>query len=222
VNIRELHSWDVTPREARELQESLRTRVVASWKARRVRTVVGTDISFPSKREVLAAAVVVSFPEMKVIETRVAKGPNTFPYVPGLLSFREAPMLAEVLSDVRSDPDVILCDGQGTAHPRGMGLACHVGLIVEKPTIGCAKSKLYGTFDPPGEGKGKWSPLLGRDGGVVGAVLRTRAGVSPVFVSAGHLVSLEKALEIVLSCSPKYRIPEPLRLAHKLAAGQEV
>jgi deoxyribonuclease V len=193
-----------------------------SWERRTVKTVVGTDVSFPSKGEILAAAVVVSYPAMEVIETAVRRGRVGFPYVPGLLSFREAPTLAEALRAVKSKPDVVLCDGQGLAHPRGMGLACHVGLLTDKTTIGCAKSRLYGTFDPPGERKGQWSELLGKDGDTVGAVLRTRDGVSPVYVSVGHKISLEAAIEIILRCSPKYRIPEPLRLAHRLAGGYAV
>jgi deoxyribonuclease V len=222
MKIKQLHSWDVTPREAREIQESLSAGVIRSWRKGGVKTVAGTDISFPSRDEVLAAAVVLTYPELEVIETEVRRGPNTFPYVPGLLSFREAPMLAEVLGSITAEPDVILCDGQGLAHPRGMGLACHVGLLTDRATVGCAKSRLYGEFDPPGEAKGEWSPLVGKEGDTVGAVLRTRTGVSPVFVSIGHRITLEAAVDIVLECSPKYRIPEPLRLAHRLAAGLAV
>jgi deoxyribonuclease V len=219
MKIKQLHSWDVSPREAREIQESLRDNVIASWDKISVKTVVGTDISFPSKQEVLAAAVVLAYPEMKVLETKIRRGPNTFPYVPGLLSFREAPMLAEVLGALSTEPDVILCDGQGLAHPKGMGLACHVGLLADRAAIGCAKSRLFGTFEQPGEAKGEWSALLDKEGDTIGAVLRTRDGVSPVYVSIGHRVTLGVALEIVMNCSPKYRIPEPLRLAHRLAAG---
>lgn len=222
MKIKKLHSWDVTPREARAIQESLRMRVIDSWNKRSVKTVVGTDVSFPSKGEVLAAAVVVAYPGMEVLEARVRRGPGGFPYVPGLLSFREAPMLAEALSALRIEPDVILCDGQGMAHPRGMGLACHVGLLADRPAIGCAKSRLIGAFEAPGEAKGRWSALLGKDGATIGAVLRTRDRVSPVYVSVGHRITLPKAIEIVLNCSLKYRIPEPLRFAHRLASGREV
>jgi deoxyribonuclease V len=222
MHVRKLHSWNVTPREAREIQDRLRGEVACSWDDRPVRTLAGTDMSFPSKAEVLAAVVVVTYPHMKVVETRVRGGPCTFPYVPGLLAFREAPMLIEALSSLTTEPDVILCDGQGLAHPKGMGLACHVGLLADAPTIGCAKSRLYGSFEEPGAARGSSSDLLGRNGEVIGCVLRTRARVSPVYVSVGHKIDIETAVKLILGCSPKYRIPEPLRMAHKLAAGERV
>lgn len=222
MRINQLHSWDVTPREARAIQEDLRSRVIDAWDDRPINVVVGTDVSFPSKTEVLAAVVAVSYPDLSVVESVVRRGECTFPYVPGFLAFREAPILLGALSDLKTNADLVLCDGQGLAHPRGMGLACHVGIMIDLPTIGCAKSLLYGTYDDPGKSRGGWSPLLGKTGDRVGAVLRTRSKVSPVFVSVGHRVVLEKAIEIVLGCSPKYRIPEPLRMAHKLAAGEPV
>jgi deoxyribonuclease V len=187
-----------------------------------VKTVAGTDVSFPTKTEVLAAVVVVSYPDMTIVETSLRRGPCNFPYVPGFLAFREAPMLAKALAPLRVEPDVILCDGQGLAHPRGMGLACHVGLLADAPAVGCAKSRLFGTYREPATAKGSRSDLFGRDGEVIGAVLRTRAGVSPVYVSVGHKIILSKAVDLVLACSPRYRIPEPLRMAHKLAAGERL
>ena len=222
MKIRQLHSWDVTPREARVIQEDLRSRVIDAWDDKPLNVVVGTDVSFPSKTEVLAAVVAVAYPDLSILESVVSRGKCTFPYVPGFLAFREAPMLLEALSNLKTKTDLVLCDGQGLAHPRGMGLACHVGILIDLPTIGCAKSLLYGTYDNPGESRGGWSPLLGKTGGRVGAVLRTRSTVSPVYVSVGHKIVLEKAIEVVLGCSPKYRIPEPLRMAHKLAAGEPV
>lgn len=217
--MRTLHSWDVTPREARELQDRLRSRVVCAWSGGPIRTVAGTDVSFPSKNRALAAVVVLSYPELEILETSVRRAPCRFPYVPGLLSFREAPVLIQALSTLRTEPDVILCDGQGKAHPRGMGLACHIGLMADRPTVGCAKSRLYGAYDEPAQDRGNWSPLMGKESDTVGAVLRTRDNVSPVYVSVGHKVDLDTAIEVILNCSPKYRIPEPLRMAHKLAAG---
>jgi deoxyribonuclease V len=220
LKIQALHSWEVTPREARVIQDDLSTRVINDWDDKPIDVVVGTDVSFPSKTEVLAAVVAVSYPDLNVIESVVRRGKCTFPYVPGLLAFREAPMLLEALSALKTKTDIVLCDGQGLAHPRGMGLACHVGILIDLPTVGCAKSLLCGTYDNPRKSRGGWSPLLGKTGGRVGAVLRTRSNVSPVFVSVGHKIVLEKAVEIILDCSPKYRIPEPLRMAHKLAAGE--
>jgi deoxyribonuclease V len=222
MKIHRLHSWDVTPREARVIQEDLRSRVSEVWDGRPVNVVVGTDVSFPSKTEVLAAVVAVTYPDVSVLESVVRRGKCTFPYVPGFLAFREAPMLLEALSELKTRTDVVLCDGQGLAHPRGMGLACHVGILIDLPTVGCAKSLLYGTYDDPGEARGGWSPLLGKTGDRVGAVLRTRSKVSPVYVSVGHKIDLENAIDVVMGCSPKFRIPEPLRMAHKLAAGVPV
>lgn len=212
----------MTPRAAREIQERLRSKVTDSWDGRGIEIVVGTDVSYPSKNRVLAAAVAVSYPRLKVIETVVEKGRCTFPYVPGLLSFREIPVLAGALEAMKTAPDVILCDGQGMAHPRAMGLACHLGLVMDRPTIGCAKSRLYGEFDPPAPKKGSRSPLRDKAGETVGVALRTRDNVSPVFVSVGHKIDLTKSIRVVLTCSPKYRIPEPLRMAHKLAGGEPV
>ena len=218
MKIRKLHSWDVSPREARKIQDDLRARVIEDWDGRPINVVVGTDVSFPSKTEALAAVVALSYPDLSLIESLVRRGECAFPYVPGLLAFREAPILLEALAALGNEPDVVLCDGQGLAHPKGMGLASHLGILIDIPTIGCAKSRLYGTHDDPRASRGGWSPLLGKTGDTVGAVVRTRSDVSPVFVSVGHRIVLEKAIEVVLGCSPKYRIPEPLRAAHRLAA----
>jgi deoxyribonuclease V len=222
LKIKKLHSWEVTPRQARAIQEDLRGRVIAAWDGRPVNVVVGTDMSFPSKTEVRAAVVALSYPGLEVMESVVKSGKCTFPYVPGLLGFREAPMLLQALSALKTEPDLVLCDGQGLAHPLGMGLACHVGILIDLPTIGCAKSRLYGAYDDPATARGSWAPLLGKTGDIIGAVVRTRDDVSPVFVSVGHRATLEKAIEIVVGCSPRYRIPEPLRMAHKLAAVERV
>ena len=192
--------------------------MIEDWDGRPINVVVGTDVSFPSKTEALAAVVALSYPDLSLIESLVRRGECAFPYVPGLLAFREAPILLEALAALGNEPDVVLCDGQGLAHPKGMGLASHLGILIDIPTIGCAKSRLYGTHDDPRASRGGWSPLMGKTGDTVGAVLRTRSNVSPVFVSVGHRIALDKAIEVVLGCSPKYRIPEPLRAAHRLAA----
>lgn len=145
-----------------------------------------------------------------------------FPYIPGLLAFREVPALLAALEELKTEPDILLCDAQGIAHPRRIGMATHVGLVTDKPSIGCAKSLLYGKYEEPGNAKGQNSPLVADAGETIGAVVRTRDGVQPVFVSIGHRIDLNKSVEVVLSCSLKYRIPEPLRLAHKLAAGEKI
>ena len=164
---------------------------------------------------VWAGAVVCSYPDLVVMEEAWVEGKSTFPYIPGFLSFREIPVLLEALNRLKTRPDVILCDGQGTAHPRRMGLASHLGLLLDRSTIGCAKSRLVGEFSNLKPGKGSFS-FLYHKGRVIGAAARTRAGVKPVFVSPGNRITLEESLEIVFYCSPKYRIPEPLRRAHNL------
>jgi len=168
----------------------------------------------------MAAVVVLTFPGLELMETRTRMAACTFPYVPGYLSFREVPALVACLERVRSGFDVLMCDAQGLAHPRRMGLATHVGILLDSPVIGCAKSVLYGEFTEPGRRKGSVSHMRGRDGEIVGAAVRTRDGVKPVYVSVGNRIDLETSVDLVLSCSPRYRIPEPLRLAHNLSVGR--
>lgn len=166
-----------------------------------------------------AAVVVMTYPEMETVECRLFHAQVTFPYVPGLLSFREIPVLAPALESLVTRPDILLIDGQGVAHPRRFGIACHLGLLFDVSAIGCAKSRLTGSFDEPALVKGSYSMLKdGRD--VIGAALRSRDGTRPVFVSVGHKVDLDSALRIVLACAQKYRIPEPTRRAHLAAAGK--
>ncbi|MEW5807733.1 MAG: deoxyribonuclease V [Acidobacteriota bacterium] len=220
--VRMLHPWKVSPQQARAIQNSLSKKVIQNWDNRHVRTIAGADVSFPDSDTVLAAVVIVTYPNMKVIETRLRSGKCEFPYIPGLLAFREVPALISVLEELKSEPDILMCDAQGIAHPRGMGLATHIGILTDKPSIGCAKSCLYGKYDEPGDRKGDFSYLTNNSGERIGAVLRTRDGVQPVFVSVGHRIDLNKSIDIVLACSLKFRIPEPLRLAHKLAAGEKI
>jgi deoxyribonuclease V len=184
--------------------------------------VAGADVGFPDKHTVLAAVVVLSFPELEVVESSISTQDVTFPYVPGFLSFREVPGLLSALENIEHTPDVLLCDAQGIAHQRRMGLAAHVGLLVDVPVLGCAKSVLYGKFSPPGEKRGAYSHMLDDEGRVIGAAVRTRDRVRPVYVSIGNRIDLETAIDIVLACSFKYRIPRPLRLAHRLSVGEDV
>jgi deoxyribonuclease V len=210
-------AWKVTPREGIEIQKRLRSRVKRAWDGRAVGLVAGADVHFPSKGAVRAAVAILSYPALELVETSLYEGPCTFPYVPGLLSFREIPPLLEAWKKLRRRPDVVLCDGQGIAHPRGLGLASHFGLVLGVPTVGCAKSPLFGKFEEPGRKRGDSSPIEDPRGRTIGRVVRTRDGTRPLYVSVGHLVSLRKAISFVLACSSRYRIPEPLRVAHHLA-----
>lgn len=214
-----IHRWDLTPREAAGVQARLRSKVVRDDRLGAVRRVAGTDVGFEKGGAVTRAAVVVlTYPELDLADYAIARLPTKFPYVPGLLSFREAPAILAALERLKLRPDLILCDGQGYAHPRRCGLASHIGLLAGIPTIGAAKSRLLGTYDEPPQKRGAWRPLLD-DGETIGAVLRTRSGVKPIFVSIGHRVSLETAVRYVMGCAPRYRLPETTRWAHRLASG---
>lgn len=217
-----LHEWKVGTRRAKEIQLELAGRLVPEWDGRDIGLIAAADVGFPDRNTVLAAVVVLTFPGLEIVETRVKKGKVSFPYVPGYLSFREVPGLLGCLEKVRATPDVLMCDAQGLAHPRGMGLATHVGILLDSPVLGCAKSVLYGMFAEPGAGKGSISYMRGRDGGIVGAAVRTRDGVKPVYVSVGNRIDLATSVGLVLACSPRYRIPVPLRLAHNLSVGKLV
>ena len=213
------HRWNLTPQEAIALQQELRSEVVADHPIDidAVRLVAGVDVSV--KNDVSQAAVVVAtFPDFHPVETVRASRPTPFPYVPGLLSFREGPVLEEAFERLTTEPDVFVFDGNGLAHPRRVGIASHMGLWLGRPTVGCAKTRLAGRHENVPPEKGAWAPLMDK-GQVIGAALRTRAGTNPVFVSPGHLSDLASALDLVLRCSPKFRLPEPIRLAHNAAGA---
>lgn len=215
------HPWKVSPREARAIQESLRNKVITRDDSGKIRTVAGVDVGFEDwGRTSRAAAALLSFPELELIEHSLIRQPTNFPYVPGLLSFREIPAVMAALEKLDQTPDLIICDGHGIAHPRRFGLACHLGVLTNLPTIGAAKSRFIGEFEEPGFEKGDQSYLLDDDE-VIGAVLRTRAHVKPLFVSPGHRVSLPTAVNLVLKCCPKYRLPETTRWADHLASTRE-
>jgi len=212
-----VHRWDVSPREALIIQKSLRPRVLVRDLKGLIRTVAGVDMAYTSNGKHFWAAVCLWDVILEqVLEERWIRGRVRFPYIPGLLSFREAPGILEVLGLLQRKPDAVLCDGQGIAHPRGLGLASHVGLFLQIPTVGCAKRRLVGQHTEVGPHKGDQCPLIHR-GRVLGAVLRTRERVKPVFVSPGNNVSVARASSLVLRCCTRYRIPEPLRRAHLLA-----
>jgi deoxyribonuclease V len=214
-----MHRWDLTPKEAAALQAQLRDRVVREDRLGPVRHVAGVDVGFEGEGKITRAAVaVLRFPELEPVEQAIARVPTTFPYVPGLLSFREAPAVLEAFARLRIQPDLILYDGQGVAHPRRFGIAAHVGVLLDLPSIGVAKTRLIGEHGPVPTTKGRWAPL--RDGDeLIGAVLRTRAHVKPLYVSIGHRVSLDTAIRYVMACVTRYRLPETTRLAHRLASG---
>jgi len=213
------YPWPTTAAAARLIQEALAPRVVREDRIGRVSRVAGVDVGFEDGGKTTRAAVaVLSFPELEPVDQTVYRCPTCFPYVPGYLSFREVPSVLEALQLLASPPDLILCDGQGLAHPRRFGLACHLGVLTDIPTIGVAKSRLIGEHEPLAPGKASWVPLVHK-GETIGAVLRTRDNVSPVYVSIGHRVSLATAIDYVLRCTPRYRLPETTRRAHRLASG---
>jgi deoxyribonuclease V len=218
MRIHALHEWTLSPREAVALQRSLAGRVRLEPGPRRVTRVAGVDMGFEDGGRIARAAVVVmSYPELQVVETRIAREATRFPYVPGLLSFRELPAVLAALEQVEEPPSLVLCDGQGIAHPRRLGIASHLGIVTELPTIGVGKSRLVGEYREPGREKGCRSDLKDGDE-VIGTVLRTRTNVRPLFVSPGHRVTHEDAVHWVLACAPRYRLPEPIRAADRLAS----
>jgi deoxyribonuclease V len=216
MKTRDLHRWDVTYREAVAIQEELCGRVILrdNRLPDPLRTVAGADISYDRGSDLFFAVVaMMSYPELTLLEEATFSAHVSFPYIPGLLSFREGPPLIAAFAKLNQPPDFVLFDGQGIAHPRGIGLATHMGLILDRPAIGCAKSRLVGTHAPVGEKRGDWTGLIHQDR-QVGAVLRTRDRVKPLFISQGHRIGMERAIELVLACCLGYRIPEPTRLAH--------
>jgi deoxyribonuclease V len=202
------------------IQETLRQHVITRDRLRKPRTVAGVDVGFEEAGRVTRAAVaVLDFPELTLCESAVVRRKTRFPYVPGYLSFRETPAVLAALDKLRGIPDLLLCDGQGYAHPRRFGFACHLGLLADIPSIGVAKSRLVGGHGKLAARKGAWVPLLDDDERI-GAVLRTRTGVQPLYVSIGHRISLETAIDYVLRCTTRFRLPETTRYAHRLASGQ--
>jgi deoxyribonuclease V len=218
MDFQRLHDWDVTPAEAVALQQRLAGQVVSNQPIAldAVRRVAGVDVSVRDNVS-QAAVVVLTYPALEVVETVLAKQPTPFPYIPGLLSFREAPVLLEAFERLQNVPDVFVFDGMGIIHPRRIGIAAHLGLWLQKPTIGCGKTYFLGEYDEPPPERGAWSELRDR-GEVIGAVLRTRTNVKPVYISAGHLTDLPTAIALTMACTSRYRLPVPIRAAH-LAAG---
>lgn len=222
--IRELHRWDLSPRDAERVQAELAKAVIPRLpEGFEPRIVAGVDVHMASERTIRAAVISMDFPGMsRVLESVSAEVEVSFPYIPGLLAFREGPAVIAAFKKLDIWPDLILFDAQGIAHPRRLGLASHMGLWLETPSIGCAKSLLYGVHGTVGDEVGERSQIVDpKDGSVIGLVLRTRKGVHPLYVSIGHLIDLESAADMVLRCCKKYRIPEPIRLAHSRAQKGE-
>ena len=218
MEYRALHSWNVTPEEARQLQNELRIQVISTDRFGTINTVAGVDIGL-KKDTAIASVVVLSFPELQVVDSVVIASPVRFPYIPGLLSFREIPPLLTTFDQLQTIPDLIIVDGQGIAHPRRFGLASHLGLILDKPTIGCAKSRLWGRYTEPNTEQGAYTYLTDKEE-VIGAAVRTRTNVRVVYVSIGHRISLDSARMWTLACCRGYRLPETTRHAHNAASGK--
>lgn len=247
MQYKNLHKWDVSPEEAVDIQKDLRGKIILESTPLHPPLIrgelkggyiAGADISCNRLSPLgYAVVVVMTFPDLEVVEEKRVEAEIKFPYIPGLLAFREAPILLKAFEKLKIEPDLIIFDGQGIAHPRGMGIASHLGIILNKPTIGCAKSKLFGTYKEPGKNEGDFSylysphlhppPQGGRSlmrargeerGGIIGAVVRTKSNTKPVFISIGHKIDLQTSIKFILECGRGYRIPEPTRIAHNLVS----
>ena len=220
MRIRQRHTWDLAPKEAMALQARLATEIVLRDEFGPVRHVAGVDVGFEDNGATTRAAVaVLAFPSLQLVTSVIARKPTCFPYVPGLLSFREVPAVLAAMEQLDVLPDLLLCDGQGIAHPRRLGIASHLGLLLDVPAIGVAKTRLIGNHDEVPDKRGAWVPL--RDGNeTIGAVLRTRQGIKPLYISPGHRIGLESAIAWVMACLTRYRLPETTRWAHRLASGK--
>lgn len=219
--VKKLHDWNLTPQEAMKVQAELRQRLILTWDGRNISSVGGVDVSI-KEESARAAIVVLRYPELTPLTSIVADMPLVFPYIPGLLSFREGPAVLSAWSQLEVKPDLLMFDGQGIAHPRGIGIASQMGLWLERPTIGVAKSRLYGRHEEVGPRRGDRADLIDKNGAVIGAVLRTREKTNPLYVSPGHLMDVAHAVEFVMACCTGYRLPEPTRWAHKVAGGEEL
>ena len=216
-----LHSWDLEPDEAVRVQAELRDRISLTWDNRPVTAIGGVDISIKTETA-RAAIVVITYPELTPVEAVLSEVPLVFPYIPGLLAFREGPAVLAAWAKLRAKPDLLMFDGQGIAHPRGIGIASQMGLWLERPTIGVAKSRLYGRHEEVGPRRGDRADLLDKNKEVIGTVLRTREKTNPLYISPGHQIDVKHSTEFVMTCCTSYRLPEPTRWAHKVARGEKL
>lgn len=219
MRIRDFHKWDVNIQQAVEIQRDLAARVLREGNIREPRYIAGLDVSVNLNNEATAAAVILNYPELTPLETVRVKDIVDFPYVPGLLSFREVPLTLRACEQLKQIPDLFMVDGQGIAHPRRIGLASHLGLFLDIPTIGCAKSLLIGKYQQPADTFGSFSEIQDK-GEIVGVALRTKVMVKPMFISIGHKIDLPSAIHWVLQCCKGYRLPEPTRLAHLVSKSK--
>ena len=213
-----LHPWDLSLQEASRLQVELRSRLVPNWDGRAVHSVAGVDVSLQPEFA-RAAIVVLTFPDLEPVEVALAEAPLVFPYISGYLAFREGPAVLAAWEKLQASPDLVMFDGQGIAHPRGLGIAAHMGLWLDRPTIGVAKSRLIGQHEEVGPAPGDRVPLMDKHNLVIGSVLRTKTKANPLYISPGHLIDVEHAVAFVRACSKGYRLPEPTRWAHNVAGG---
>lgn len=219
--IAKLHNWNLTPDKAARVQSELRSRLILTWDERPVTTIGGVDISIKTETA-RAAIVILRYPELTPLEAVIADAPLVFPYIPGLLAFREGPSVLAAWNELKNKPDLLMFDGQGIAHPRRIGIASQMGLWLERPSIGVAKSRLYGRHEEVGPQRGDRADLIDKQGNLIGTVVRTREKTNPLYISPGHLMDVEHATEFVLNCSAGYRLPEPTRWAHKVAGGEKL
>jgi deoxyribonuclease V len=220
VKIENLHGWQITALEAKQIQLELASQVSHKSNPIKPRFIGGVDISAPNPEGIArAAAVILSYPELQIVETKTIEDKPNFPYIPGLLSFREAPLILTACEQLSIKPDLLIVDGQGIAHPRRFGIASHLGLILNTPTIGCAKSRLCGTHSPVASQAGDYADLID-NGEIIGVALRSKVGTKPLYISIGHMIDLSMAIHWVMNCCRGYRLPEPSRLAHLAASGK--
>lgn len=219
MQIKYLHDWNVSVEQAVKIQRDLAKEIQKHDNIEEPRLIAGVDVSVNALSIATAAAVILDYPELTIREKVVVEGKVSFPYIPGLLSFRELPLTIKACEKLKAQPDMVLVDGQGIAHPRRLGLASHLGLFLDVPTIGCAKSSLYGIYQAPGNTAGSYSLITDNEENVIGAVLRTKNNVKPLFVSIGHKIDLTSSIHWVIQCCRGYRLPEPTRLAHLTSKG---
>lgn len=217
-----VHEWNLSSEDAIALQQELRSQVILTDQFDSIQHVAGVDVGFEADGTLTRAAVaVLTLENLQLVDRAIARRPTNFPYIPGLLSFREVPAVLDALEKLTTLPDLLLCDGQGIAHPRRFGIACHIGLLTNLPAIGVGKSLLVGKYAELGNDRGNQQPLIHK-GETIGVALRTRPNTNPLFISPGHRISLESAIAYTLRCTTKYRLPDTTRHAHKLASGPAI